>query len=127
MAPKERWFEAEAYRVAGEIAFKFPRGDEAKAQGNFERAITVAREQQARCWELRASVSLARLWSTRAGWAKRANCLLRFTAGSLKGSTARSKGREVAAERADRVSLSDHLATSEYGPKRRFVASQPHV
>ena len=61
MAPKERWFEAEAYRVAGEIALKFPRGDEAKAQGNFERAITVAREQQARRWELRASVSLARL------------------------------------------------------------------
>jgi predicted ATPase len=34
----------------------------AKAEGCFERAINVAQEQAARLWELRATVSLARLW-----------------------------------------------------------------
>jgi predicted ATPase len=48
--------------VAGEIALKSPQPDAAKAQGYFERALTVAREQQAKSWELRAAMSLARLW-----------------------------------------------------------------
>jgi len=34
----------------------------AKAQEYFESALAVAREQQAKSWELRASISLARLW-----------------------------------------------------------------
>ena len=59
---KERWFEAEASRVAGEIALRLPMADAARAQGCFERALTVAREQQAKSWELRAAMSLARLW-----------------------------------------------------------------
>ena len=59
---KERWFEAEVNRVAGEIALKSPESDAAKAQAYFERALTVAREQQAKSWELRAAMSMARLW-----------------------------------------------------------------
>ena len=59
---KERWFEAEAHRIAGEIALRSTMADATKAQGYFERALTVAREQQAKSWELRASMSLARLW-----------------------------------------------------------------
>jgi predicted ATPase len=58
----ERWFEAEANRVAGEIALKSPEPNEAKAQAYFERALTVAREQQAKSWELRAAMSMARRW-----------------------------------------------------------------
>jgi predicted ATPase len=46
----------------GEIAFKFPQADAPKAQANLERALTVARQQQAKSWELRAAMSLARLW-----------------------------------------------------------------
>jgi predicted ATPase len=61
-ATKERWFEAETYRIAGEISVKSPNPDTAKAVTYFERARTVAREQQAKSWELRASMSLARLW-----------------------------------------------------------------
>ncbi len=60
-ATKERWCEAEAHRVAGEIAFKSPQPDVAKAQAYFEHSLTVARAQQARSWELRAAMSLARL------------------------------------------------------------------
>ena len=57
----ERWCEAEVNRIAGEIALLSPEPDAAKAEGNFERALTVARLQQAKSWELRAAMSLARL------------------------------------------------------------------
>ena len=58
----ERWFEAEVHRMAGEIALKSPQADAAKVQAHFERALTVARKQQAKSWELRAAMSMARLW-----------------------------------------------------------------
>ena len=58
----ERYFQAEVHRLAGEIALKSPQSDTAKAQEYFERALAVARQQQAKSWELRASMSLARLW-----------------------------------------------------------------
>jgi predicted ATPase len=59
---KERWCEAEINRMAGEIALKSPEPDEVKAQAYFERALAVAREQQAKSWELRRAMSMARLW-----------------------------------------------------------------
>jgi predicted ATPase len=59
---KERWCEAEINRMTGEIAFTSPKPDAAKAEAHFERALSVARAQQAKSWELRASMSLARLW-----------------------------------------------------------------
>ena len=59
---KERWCEAEIHRIAGEIALKSPEPDVAKAEAYFERAIAIARAQQAKSWELRAAMSLARLW-----------------------------------------------------------------
>ena len=62
-ATKERWCEAEVHRVAGEIALRSPQRDVAKAQACFERSLTLARAQQARSWELRAAMSLARLLS----------------------------------------------------------------
>jgi class 3 adenylate cyclase/predicted ATPase len=60
-ATGERWCEAEAHRVAGEIALKSPQRDEAKAQSHFEHSLALARAQQARSWELRTATSLARL------------------------------------------------------------------
>ena len=59
---KETWCEAEVNRIAGEIAVRSPAGDFLKAQAYFERALAVARQQQAKSWELRAAMSLARLW-----------------------------------------------------------------
>jgi class 3 adenylate cyclase/predicted ATPase len=61
LATRERWCEPEAHRVAGEIALKSPQRDVAKAQICFEQAVTLARAQQAKSWELRAAMSLARL------------------------------------------------------------------
>ncbi len=59
---KESWYEAEVHRVAGEIALKLPEPDAAKAQARFESALSIARAQQAKSWELRTAMSLARLW-----------------------------------------------------------------
>ena len=84
---KEKWFEAEVNRIAGEIALKSPEADAARAKTYFERALAVARKQQAKSWELRA----ARAWRgsgvIRVSLSKLANCSLRSTAGSLKAST----------------------------------------
>ena len=48
--------------MAGEIALKSPQPDTDKAQSFFECSLAVARQQQAKSWELRAAMSLARLW-----------------------------------------------------------------
>jgi class 3 adenylate cyclase/predicted ATPase len=58
----ETWFEADLHLIAGEIALKSPQPDAAKAEGCFERALVVARQQQAKSWELRAAMSMSRLW-----------------------------------------------------------------
>jgi class 3 adenylate cyclase/predicted ATPase len=59
---KERWCEAEVHRIVGEIALMAPKPDAAKAEAYFKHALAVAREQQAKSWELRAAKSMARLW-----------------------------------------------------------------
>jgi len=59
---KERWCEAEVHRTAGEIALISPELGAAKAEAYFERSLEIAREQQAKSWELRAAMSMARLW-----------------------------------------------------------------
>ena len=59
---KESWYAAELNRTAGEIALKSQKPDVTKAQRYYERALAIALRQQAKSWELRASMSLARLW-----------------------------------------------------------------
>jgi predicted ATPase len=59
---KERWYEAEVNRIAGELALRSPEPNAAKAEAYFERALDVARQQHAKSWELRAAMSMARLW-----------------------------------------------------------------
>jgi predicted ATPase len=58
----ERWFESEVNRRAGDVALLTPPPDEATAEVYFERALNIARAQQAKSLELRAAMSLARLW-----------------------------------------------------------------
>jgi predicted ATPase len=59
-ATKETLCEAEVHRLAG--ALLSPELEVAKAEAYFERALAVARQQQAKSWELSAATSLARLW-----------------------------------------------------------------
>lgn len=58
----EAWYLAELWRIKGEL-LRLDDADDvrATAEGHFVRALDFAREQQARAWELRASISLARL------------------------------------------------------------------
>ena len=59
---KEKWFEAEIHRASGEITLLSPEHDSAKVEAHLERALSIAREQKAKSWELRAAMSMARLW-----------------------------------------------------------------
>ena len=52
---KETWYEAEVNRMAGEVALLSPEPE--KAEAHFNRALAVARQQQAKSWELRAAMS----------------------------------------------------------------------
>jgi predicted ATPase/class 3 adenylate cyclase len=58
----ERWFEAELHRLKGEVLISISERDGAEAESSFQRAVQVARGQSAKMWELRATISLARLW-----------------------------------------------------------------
>ena len=66
MATAERtgevWYLPELHRMMGEIALRSPERDVAKAEAYFERSLAVARQQRAKSWELRAAMSMARLW-----------------------------------------------------------------
>jgi predicted ATPase len=61
-ATKEKWCEAEIHRTAGKIKLMSHAPDAATAEVHFERAIAIAREQKANSWELRAAMSMPRLW-----------------------------------------------------------------
>ena len=58
----ERWFAAELNRRKGELLLRQAIPDEAQAETYLHQALDIARYQQTRAWELRAAVSLARLW-----------------------------------------------------------------
>jgi class 3 adenylate cyclase/predicted ATPase len=61
-ATKEGWFEAEVSRIAGEIALMEHKQQAAKGESFFNRALELARKQKGKSWELRAAMSMARLW-----------------------------------------------------------------
>jgi predicted ATPase len=58
----ERWLEAELHRMAGELMLRLPDQNVAGGEAGLSRAVAVARQQGAKMWEVRAAVSLARLW-----------------------------------------------------------------
>jgi DNA-binding SARP family transcriptional activator/predicted ATPase len=58
----ERYYEAELHRLKGELLLI--QGDDTEAEVSFHQAIEIARRQQARSWELRAAMSLSRLWQS---------------------------------------------------------------
>jgi DNA-binding winged helix-turn-helix (wHTH) protein/class 3 adenylate cyclase/predicted ATPase len=59
---EDRWFEAEIYRLRGELLLRQSIAPEAEAETWFRRALDVARSQQAKSLELRAATRLAHLW-----------------------------------------------------------------
>jgi predicted ATPase len=59
---KETWWQSETMRLAGEIALLAGKRDPAGSEAYFLRALDVARAQHAKSFELRAAMSMARLW-----------------------------------------------------------------
>ena len=59
---EERWWEAEIHRLRGVLLLRQPGTPQAEAEAWLRRALDVALRQQARSLELRAAMSLARLW-----------------------------------------------------------------
>lgn len=57
-----RCWDAEIHRLRGELTARLPHSDAAKSEDSFRAALSVAREQGAQSFELRAATSLARLW-----------------------------------------------------------------
>ena len=58
----ERYWEAELYRLKGELLLQQATPDAPQAEACFQQALAVARRQQAKSWELRTAMSLSRLW-----------------------------------------------------------------
>jgi predicted ATPase len=71
----ERWYEAELYRLKGELLLAQSAHQHADAEACFQCALTLAGAQQAKAWELRAALSLCRLWQQQ-GKRKEAYALL---------------------------------------------------
>jgi predicted ATPase len=59
---KERWCERRSIALPVKSHYCRRSPDMAKAEAYFERALAIAREQQAKSWALRAAMSVARLW-----------------------------------------------------------------
>jgi class 3 adenylate cyclase/predicted ATPase len=59
---EEGHYEAEVYRLKGELLLQQSAAYQGVAEEHFHNALTVARRQQAKSWELRAALSLSRLW-----------------------------------------------------------------
>jgi predicted ATPase len=59
---EERWWEAEVFRLKGALLLQLPSPDVHRAETCFQQALAVARSQQAKALELRAALSLSRLW-----------------------------------------------------------------
>jgi predicted ATPase len=59
---EERWYEAELHRLQGELLLQQSLDNQTEAETQFHHAMTIAQNQSAKSWELRAATSLARLW-----------------------------------------------------------------
>jgi predicted ATPase len=60
----EHYYEAELYRLQGELLLRQSSDHAAEVETCFYQAITIAQGQSAKSWELRAAMSLARLWQS---------------------------------------------------------------
>ena len=74
-ATEERWWEAEVYRLQGVLLLQRSPSDVDQAEACFQQALDVARRQQAKALELRAALSLSRLWQQQGQRAEAHACL----------------------------------------------------
>ena len=58
----ERLYVTEVHRIKGELLLQQATPDAAQAERCFEEALALARRGQAKSWELRAAISMSRMW-----------------------------------------------------------------
>jgi predicted ATPase len=58
----QRWYEAELHRLKGELLLQSSSENSPEAETCFHHALDIARNQQAKFFELKTATSLARLW-----------------------------------------------------------------
>jgi predicted ATPase len=58
----DRWYAAETHRLMGELLLQHIAPDVSQAETCFRQALAIAQQQHAKSWELRAAMSLSRLW-----------------------------------------------------------------
>jgi predicted ATPase len=80
-----RWFAAEVNRQKGELLQR--QGQAEAAEELYRRALSIAAEQEAKLWELRAAASLARLWGEQGRREEARDFSRRYTGSSPKAST----------------------------------------
>jgi class 3 adenylate cyclase/predicted ATPase len=114
---KEKWCEAEVHRIAGEIALKSLRPDAERAEKYFEHALAVALKQQAKSWELRAAMSMARLWRDQ-GKPQQARELLAPVYGWF---TEGFDTRDLKEANALLAELADELSTNDFKASTRSI------
>jgi predicted ATPase len=81
----ERWLEAELYRHKGQLLLR--QGHSKAVEELYRKALSIAKEQAAKLWELGAAASLARPAATGVAPPKPATSSRLSTAGSPKAST----------------------------------------
>jgi predicted ATPase len=72
---EERWWEAEVCRLRGVLLLRQPGTPQTEAEAGFQHALDVARRQEAKSLELRAAMSLGRLWQQQGKRAEAHACL----------------------------------------------------
>jgi len=103
-ATQDRWAEAELYRVRGDLLLAM--GRTLDAENSYHQALSAARRQNGRLWELRVAVSLARLWHNQ-GRNEEARTLLQPIYGWFK-TAARTPDLEDAQELLARLQFAPH-------------------
>ena len=58
----ERAYDARVYQLQGELSLQGKEAQFEETEASFQKALNVARQQEAKSFELRAATSLARLW-----------------------------------------------------------------
>ena len=84
---EERYWEAEVCRLRGVLLLRQPGTPQAEAEAWLQRALDVARRQEAKSLELRAAMSLSRLWQQQGKQAEARACWRRSMAGSPRALT----------------------------------------
>ena len=81
---EERWWEAEVHRLRGVLLLRQTMTPQEEAEACLQQALAVARRQQAKSLELRAAMSLARLWQQQGKRAEARELLAPSTGGSRR-------------------------------------------